>query len=102
MVQIYNVITDFRERYVLDEKLGMVMRREKVMRPADTVAIKHEDREYSLQADGTFHVPAHVAAFFCRMPDWNEGPNPFAEVKEAPKPRAVKMRPVEDEEPASV
>lgn len=99
MTQIYRVKVSFRERYVLDEKEGMVMRRERILQPADEVTIT--DPKYGtfeVQPDGTFHVPDEVAAHFLRMPDWNEGANPFV-VEDVIKPEVRKVEKAEVKEP---
>ncbi|MGO9903487.1 MAG: hypothetical protein ACLP0J_28255 [Solirubrobacteraceae bacterium] len=93
MTQIYNVIQSTSDRYVLDPDRGMVQRRELVMQASDVHAIKHGDEQFEVAPDGTFDVPAHVAAHFLRQPGWHEGSNPFAEVEPEPgKPARAKTK----------
>jgi hypothetical protein len=93
MTQIYHVIQTTSDRYVLDPERGMVQRRELVMQAATTGAIKHGDDQFEVQADGTFDVPAHVAAHFLGRPGWHEGSNPFAEAQDEPeKPARAKTK----------
>lgn len=77
MKQIYCVKIGYRDRWDMDERDGMVLRHEKVMQPADTASIVHAGKEYKIAKDSTFLVPDDVADHFLRMPDWNEGANPF-------------------------
>jgi hypothetical protein len=96
MRQIYNVKVGFRNRWVMDERDGMVQRTERVMQPADTEVIKDPELgPFEVRKDGTFHVPDKVAEHFLRMPDWNEGPNPFfADAEADPAPVVTKVKKV--------
>lgn len=78
MKQIYNVKVDYRERWVMDDKEGAVLRRERVTQPADTVEIVHAGKHYGLRSDGTFWLPDEAADHFLRQPGWLEGASPFA------------------------
>lgn len=101
MPQIHSVEETTEDRYILDPKLGAVMRREQVMKPSDTAGISvpagvfdscPDGASFERQADGTFDVPADVAAHYVAQPGWHEGPNPFP-----PEPPAETPK---DEEPS--
>ena len=87
MTQIHNVVESPTSRYVLDPDHGMVQRRELVMRASDVDRIKHGDDTFEVQPDGSFEVPADVAAHYLRMPGWHEGPSPFAPEHREPQPQ---------------
>ncbi len=91
-MQIHRLDTVRNERYVLDDELGVVMRKEQAIQPSTTTVICHEGVTYEVQADGTFHVPENVGAFFLRMPDWHAGPSPFAPEGPAASPARESRR----------
>lgn len=57
---------------------GMSAERYRALGPSDVHQIAHEGETYNIDPDGSFTVPEHVAAHLTRMPEWHEGPNPFA------------------------
>jgi hypothetical protein len=62
--------------------------------PDDTDRISSDGETYEVQPDGSFFVPADLAAFLANQPDWHEGPNPFAPAdKDEEKPRGVARHP---------
>ncbi len=77
-MQIHRLDTVRTQHYVVDDDLGVVLRKEQAIQPATTTAICHQGRTYEVQPDGSFLVPDDVGAFFLRMPDWHAGPSPFA------------------------
>ena len=92
MTQIHNVIESPTMRHVLDPALGLVQRRELVMRASDVDRIKHGADTFEVQPDGSFEVPAEVAAHYLRMPGWHEGPSPFAPEHQEPQPQPQRRK----------
>ncbi|MDA8329889.1 MAG: hypothetical protein M0027_01520 [Candidatus Dormibacteraeota bacterium] len=94
-MQIHFVEVQMRDRYVLDEHLGPVKRREQVLQPSSIDRINHKGQTYEVQDDLTFHVPDDVGREILAMrPDCHSGPNPFAvEAEMAPNPVEPVARP---------
>ena len=92
-VQIHHVRTVHRYDYVEDQ-YGQMQRRpvDRFIR-SDTDRIAHPDAgTFEVSPDGSFYVPVEVAQHFLRMPDWHEGPSPFAPEPVAETPRAKTAR----------
>lgn len=62
----------------------------------DTDRIKSGGETYEVQPDGSFYVPADLAEFLIRQPDWHAGPNPFPlpEVEDRPRQASRRARAV--------
>lgn len=102
LIQIHHVKTQHTHRYVEDE-YGQMQRR-----PVDRFVKSDVDRivhpsagTFEVQPDGSFFVPVEVAQHYLRMPDWNEGPSPFAPDPVEERPRASKARAPKAAEPAA-
>ena len=97
-MQIYHVHTSYKDRWVVDPELGHTKRREEMMTSSGTHRISVPAGQFDSTPDGgtfdaddsgTFDVPDVVAAYYTRMPGWNEGLSPFPpEDAEPPKPKA--------------
>jgi hypothetical protein len=95
MPQIYHVEEQDEDRFVLDPKLGPVMRREKVMKQSSVEKLERGDKVYEVRPDGTFIVDEVTAAFQLSRPGWHSGANPFfvdVEIVPASAPKITKAR----------
>lgn len=61
--------------------------------PDDTDRITHDGETFEVQPDGSFFVPADLAEFLVRQPDWHPGPNPFAPEPVEERPRQAARKP---------
>lgn len=81
---IHQVQVSHSYEKVLDPKRGLVQQKTERIGPGSAFMISDEDgKTYEADAGGTFDVPGEVAASYLRKDDWAEGPNPFAQEKEA-------------------
>lgn len=77
MAQIHKVEVEQVVRHELDARRGVVARKEEVLKASGAHRISIEGQTFDA-VDGTFDVPAEVAAIFLAQPGWFEGPNPFS------------------------
>jgi hypothetical protein len=63
----------------LDPVRGMLLHHERGLRRGSAASITHDGETYEIASDGTFDLPADVAAAIVGRPGWYEGPNPFVE-----------------------
>jgi hypothetical protein len=89
---IHNVEVFDEKHYEIDPAKGAVLKHTQVLKRGTADTIAHDGETFSVDADGSFHVPDDLAALLLKQPGWYEGPNPFVEeyeaeaVDEAPKP----------------
>lgn len=76
--QIHHVQTTFKERWVLDPALGPTKRREQVLSRSGMQTIVRGDKVWEVQPDGSFLVDEDTANYMTNMPNWYDGPTPFA------------------------
>lgn len=81
-MQIHHIITTQQDRYILDPKLGPVLRREQILKPSDVTSITYANRSFQIGPDGSFNVDDDVAQFLLGRPspagEWHAGPSPYA------------------------
>ena len=83
---IHHVETYEVARHEIDPKLGVVLRKERVVRKGGVVTIANPDfGTFEIQPDGSFDVPDELATDLCNQPGWFPGPNPFVDDDPAPK-----------------
>ena len=86
-MEIHEVAVFEENIHHLDPVRGMVLRKEQVLKQGTTHRLVSDGVQYDA-VDGTFDVPADVAAFYLATPGWFPGPNPFPADTPAPKSRA--------------
>lgn len=77
LVQIHHLELDTDVRYTWDKDLGAIQRTQQLARRSTVGAIAHEGHVYEVRPDLSFLVPASVASFMTRMPNWHYGPSPL-------------------------
>ena len=92
-MQIHHLETGWQERWVTDPALGLVKRREQVVKASTTHCLTHEGVAYHRGDDGTFDVPVELGEFLTSRPatGWNTGPNPFF-TEEQPEPSGSRTK----------
>lgn len=95
---IHNVQVHWRSEYALDPIRGTVLKKEEVLQRGTISAVAHDGVTYTVGDDGSFEVPADVAAALVGENGWYEGASPFPPEKPARKARARKAKVEEEEE----
>lgn len=87
MTLIHTLTVADELRQEIDPVRGLVAHTEKTIRAGSATSISHDGETYKADAGGTFDVPADLATFLLRQPDWHQGENPFRPAPKTPAKR---------------